>query len=124
MRQNIILLLIVYKSDISNLIKNSDSNTELAALSTKAELKAEQDKIVKLQVFDSSHSLGKNHFEDDGTQNYLVFHPVSRYFKVIVNTYKVTAWKLKGLSDENIKPPSISDNSLNPRINYIDNAKI
>ena len=38
-------------------------------LAGKAELKAEQDKIVKLQAFDSSHFLGKSHFEDDGTQN-------------------------------------------------------
>ena len=28
------------------------------------------------------------------------------------------------VSNESIKPPSTSDNSLNPRINYIDNAKI
>ena len=28
------------------------------------------------------------------------------------------------VSNESIMPPSTSDNSLNPRINYIDNAKI
>ena len=33
-------------------------------------------------------------------------------------------WKSKGLSDENIKPPSITNNSLNPGINYFDNARI
>ena len=35
------------KSDISNLVKN----TKLTTLATKAELKAEPDKIMKLQAF-------------------------------------------------------------------------
>ena len=38
-------------SDTSNLIKNSDLKTKLSILATKAELKAEQDKIVKLQTY-------------------------------------------------------------------------
>ena len=37
---------------ISNVIINSFLNTKLAPLATKAELKAEQEKIVKLQAFD------------------------------------------------------------------------
>ena len=50
------------KSDISNQVKNSDLNTKLATLATKAELEAEQDKIVKLKAFDSSYFLGKISF--------------------------------------------------------------
>ena len=50
---------LVNKSDISNLGKNSDFNTKLAILVTKAGLKVEQDKIVKLKVFDSSCFRGK-----------------------------------------------------------------
>ena len=42
----------------------------LATLVTKAQLKAEQDNIVKLRVFDSIYFRGKNRFEDDDTQNY------------------------------------------------------
>ena len=42
---------------------------KLATLATKAELKAEQDKFVKLQVLDSNYFFGKSHYEDDGTQN-------------------------------------------------------
>ena len=49
----------IEKSNISNLIKNSDLNTKLATLATKAELKAKQDKIVKLQTRDLSYFLGK-----------------------------------------------------------------
>ena len=35
----------------------------------------------KLKTFDSSNFTGKNYFEEDGTQNYLVFQPMDRYFK-------------------------------------------
>ena len=37
-------------------------------------------------------------------------------------TNYVLSWKSKGLSDETIKPPSTSDNSLKPLINYINNT--
>ena len=36
------------KSNFSNLVKNSDLNVKFAKLATKAELKWEQDNIVKL----------------------------------------------------------------------------
>ena len=35
-----------------------------------------ENEIKKLQTFDSSYFKGKNHFEDDGTKNYLVFQPM------------------------------------------------
>ena len=54
------------------------------------------------------------HFEDDGTQNYLVFQPIYRYFKKIANTDHILPRKSKGLSDKIIKPPTTSDNSLAP----------
>ena len=43
---------------------------------------------------------------------------------MVTNTNKVTVWKSKGLSDENIKPPSTSNNSFNLGINYTDSTKI
>ena len=61
---------------------------------------------------------GKSHFEEDGTQNYLVFQPLNKYFKVIANTDYVSSWKSKGLSAETIKPPATSDNSLTPALSY------
>ena len=72
----------------------------------------------KLKTFDSSYFIGKSHFEEDGTQNYLVFQPMYRYFKMITNTDYISSWKSKGLSNESIKPPTTSDNSLNPRLSY------
>ena len=71
---------LVSKSDIAGFISNADLDNKIATLAIKAELKAEQDKIKTLQAFDSSYFRGKNHFEDDSTQNYLVFRPMYKYF--------------------------------------------
>ena len=84
-----------------------------------------ENNIKKLQVFDLSYFRGKNYFDEDGSQNYLVFLPIFRYFilNTITNvTNYVLSWKCKGLSDETIKPPSTSDNNLTPSINYINNT--
>ena len=80
-----------------------------------------ENELKKLKTFDSSYFIGKSHFEEDGTQNYLVFQPINRYFKVIANTLYISSWKSKGLSDETINPPATSDNSLTPLINYLGN---
>ena len=39
-----------------------------------------ENELKKLQKFDAAHFRGKSHFEEDGTQNYLVFQPMYRYF--------------------------------------------
>ena len=72
----------------------------------------------KLKTFDSSYFIGKSHFEEDGTQNYLVFQPINKYFKVITNTDCISSWISKGLSAESIKSPATSDNSLIPALSY------
>ena len=58
----------------------------------------------KLKTFDSNYFIDKSRFEEDGVQNYLVFQPVIKYFKVntITNTDYVSWWKSKGLSAESI----------------------
>ena len=40
-----------------------------------------KNELSKLKTFDLSYFIGKSHFEEDGTQNYLVFQPLSKYFK-------------------------------------------
>ena len=72
----------------------------------------------KLKTFDSSYFIGKSDFEEDGVQNYLVFPPVNKYFKVITNTNYISSWKSKGLSAESFKPPTTSDNGLTPALIY------
>ena len=77
-----------------------------------------KNELIKLKTFDSSYFIGKRHFEEDGTQKYLVFQPINKYFKVITNTDYFSSWKSKGLSAENILPPTASDNSLTPALSY------
>ena len=77
-----------------------------------------ENELNKLKTFDSSYVIGKSHFEEDGTQNYLVFQPLNKYFKVIDNTDFVSSWKSKGLSAETIKLPTTSYNSLTPIVSY------
>ena len=45
-----------------------------------------KNQLNKLKTFDSDYFIGKSHFEEDGTQNYLVFQQLSKYFKVITDT--------------------------------------
>ena len=65
---------------------------------------------------------GKQYFDEgSGKQNYLVFLPLNKYFKlnsVVDAADYVGSWQSKGLSDESIKPPTTSDNSPNPELNY------
>ena len=62
---------------------------------------------------------------EGGSQAYLIFQPVYRYFKTVTNTDYISSWKSKGLSAECIKPPITSDNSLTPELSYYDyNIKI
>ena len=101
----------------ANLITKTDFDAKVSSLNRKItqnkskHLLAENE-LNKLKTFDSSYFIGKCHFGEDGTQNYLVFQPLKKYFKLITNTHYVSSWKSKGLPSESIKPPTASDNSL------------
>ena len=73
---------------------------------------------LKAKTFDWSYFIGKSHFEEDGTQNYLVFQLLNKYFKAIANTHYVLSSKFKGLSAKTIEPPSTSGNSLTLALSY------
>ena len=78
-----------------------------------------ENELNKLKTFDSSYYNDKSYFEKDGIPNYLIFHPLNKYFKVgNGNLRYVLSWKFKGLSNESIKPPTTSDNGLAPILNY------
>ena len=80
-----------------------------------------ESELNKLKAFDSGYCIEKSHFEEDGTQNYLVLQPIYRYFKVFSITQYleyVSEWKSKGLSYESFKAISTSDNRLDPTLNY------
>ena len=79
-----------------------------------------ENEFKKLKTFDSSYFRGKSYFVDnDGAEDYLVFQPINKYFKMISNTKYISSWKSKGLSDESIKPPATSDNSISPLTDYL-----
>ena len=73
----------------------------------------------KLETFGSIYFRGKNNFEDDDIQNYLVCQRVTRYFKTVsAADSNILSWKSKGLSDESIKTPTTSNKMLNPSLDY------
>ena len=71
---------------------------------------------------DLSYYRGKQYFDEGNSkQNYLVFLPINKYFKLnsISNTADyVLSWQSKGLSNESIKPPTTTNSSLTPELNY------
>ena len=108
----------------ANLITKTDFDAKLSSLnrkitSNKTKHVLVENELNKLKTFDSSYYNGKSYFEEDGTPNYLIFQPLNKYFKVgDGNFYYVLSWTSKGLSNESIKPPTTSDNSLTPILNY------
>ena len=107
----------------ANFITKTDFDANLSSYNRKVTQNKTKHLLVenelnKLKTFDSGYFIGKSHFEEDGTQNYLVFQPLNKYFKVITNTDYISSWKFNGLSDETIKPPTTSDYKFNRQLNY------
>ena len=107
----------------ANLITKTDFDAKLSSFKRKITVNKTKNLLVqnelnKSEIFDSIYFIGKSNFKEDDTRNYLVFQPINRYFKVITNTDCVWLWKSKGLSAVSIKPPTTSDNSLTPVLNY------
>ena len=87
----------------ANLITKTDFDVKLSRINreikkNKTENLLVKNELNKLKTFDSSYFIGKSHFEDDGTQNYLVFQPINKCSKVITNTDYISSWKSKGVS--------------------------
>ena len=81
-----------------------------------------ENELKKLKIFDSSYFNGKSHFEKDGAQNYLVFQPMYRLFKMIAgvgNGSYIYYWKSKGLSEEKINSIKTSNHSITPNLKFL-----
>ena len=80
----------------------------------------------KLKTFDLSYFHGKSHFEEDGTQNWFVFQPISRYFKTAYanNNNYILSWQSKGLSNLQIDSIKTNNYTLNPYMDTWDTGKI
>ena len=98
----------------ANLVTKTDFDNKLSSLnrkitSNKTKHLLTENELKKLKTFDSIYFRGKSHFEKDGTQNYLVFQPMYRYFKRVIGVGTgnyIYFWKSKGLSDEYITAPT------------------
>ena len=110
----------------ANLIAKTDFDAKLSSLnrkitSNKTKHLLVENELNKLKTFDSSYFIGKSHFEEDGTQNYLVFQPMYRYFKRIAgvdNGNYIYYWQSKGLSDEKINSIKTSNHIVTPNVDY------
>ena len=67
---------------------------------------------------------GNSHFEEDHTQNYLVFQRANKYLKKISKTAYVLEWKSIGFSDESNKSPFAPKSFLDPSLDYLGNRII
>ena len=65
---------------------------------------------------------GKIYFDGDGTQNYLVFQLVCKYFERVGNG--ISSWESKGLSNEKISSTTTTSNNKFATNLIYDNAKI
>ena len=70
------------KTNFDNTV--SSLNNKIPVNKTKNE--SIENELKNFKTFDSSYFFGKSHFEEDGTQTYWVYQPISKYFKVIANT--------------------------------------
>ena len=75
----------------ANVITKTDFDAKLSSFTRKITVNETKNLLVenelhKSEIFDSIYFIGKSHFKEDDTRNYLVFQPISRYSKVIANT--------------------------------------
>ena len=95
----------------ANLVTKTDSDAKFSGLNRKITQNKTKHLLVenelsKLKTFDSGYFIEKSHFEENGTQNYLVFQLLFRYFKLnLKNADTISSWKSNGLSAETIEPP-------------------
>ena len=103
----------------ANLITKTDFDAKLSSLNRK--ITANKTKHF-VNDNDLSYYRGKQYFDEGSSkQNYLVFLPMGKYFKlnsVVGVIDHVLSWQSKGLCNKSIKPPTTSDNSLTPELNY------
>ena len=82
---------LVTKTKFDNTV--SSLNSKIAANKTKNE--SIDNELNKLKTLDLSYFIDKSNFQEDGTQNYLVFQRINRYFKLIANKLYISSWKSK-----------------------------
>ena len=125
-------------SSTSNLVKKTNYDTKVGEIenkminlnrkivSSKTRDISIENELKRLKTFDLSYFRGKNHFDEDGNQNYYIFQPISNCLKVAyVNDINyVLSWKSRGLNDVKIESIRTNNYLLNPRMDNYDTSKI
>ena len=88
----------------ANLITKTDFDAELSNFNRKITSNKSKHLLVeielnKLKTFDSRYFRDNNYFEEDGTQNYLVFQTMYRYFKKLLVLVVVISFITGNLKD-------------------------
>ena len=79
-------------------------------------------KVAKLQKYDLKIFIGKNYLRYDRSQSFLIFQLIFKTFKMPASlTNTILEWESKGLSNENIRPPTTANNSLFPKLRWTNN---
>ena len=102
-----------FDNTVSSLDNKIEGNKTLGALLQRT--------LKGLRSPDLCYLKGKNHFEEDDTQNYLLFQPLNKCLTLMGSTKCISSWKSKGLSNKTIKPIATSDNVVTPLIDYYAN---
>ena len=72
--------------------------------------------FLKVQTFDLSYFNGKSYFDDDRSQNCLIFQAISNTFTMLTgDTNTIIAWKSKGLLDKSVESHITPSNSFAPK---------
>ena len=110
----------------ANSITKTDFDAKLSSLNKKITANKSKHLLVeneleKLKTFDSIYFIGKSHFEEDSTQNYLLFQPMYRYFKRIADVCNgsfIYYWHSKGLPNKEITYIKTPNHSIAPNLDY------
>ena len=106
----------------ANLVTKTDFDDKLKSQNQKVNSSKTKHLLVENEFFFCLNFLrGKNHFEEDGIQIYLVFQLTYRYIKMVIDVGSggdIYFWTSKGFNDENITAPTASDYNLNPQLSY------
>ena len=104
----------VTKTDFDN--KLSSLNRKI--VSNKTNQLVTENEVRKLKALYQGYFVGKNHFDESGTQNYYIFQPISKYLKVAnVNDINyILSWQSRGLNDVKIESIKTNNSLLNPRM--------
>ena len=110
----------------TNLVTNTDFDTKLQSLNKKIKSNRTkyllvENELKKIKKIDAAYFRGKNYFDGDGAQNYLVFQPMYKYFKMVGN--EISSLESKGLSNGKISSVTKSSHSQPPSLAY-DYARI